>query len=425
MQKINKKIWHIIIGGSVGNLTEWYNILLYGYLASVISQLFFPTDNPLMSLTLAFTVFALSFFVRPFGGILFGWIGDVYGRQRALVLSLIMMAVPTFLIGCLPTYQQIGVISPLLLCIFRVLQGLATGGEHTGSAIYLAEYAPAHRRAFWVSIVPTSAAIGILISSATALLIISSFTHKNLLVWGWRVGYWIGSLLCIISIFLRVSLPETPYFKKLQEEKLDKQYSMINLIKNKDNLKALMIVSCLSSAWGILYQILFIWMPTYLTQVQHISASLALQLNSAYIFLFGCLILIVGYVADYINRQWLLMTSCIAMAILAYPLFVLLSSGNFYEVCLAMGLFTFIFSIYLPAAFVSMIEIFNTGIRFTGLSLGFNIGLAIFGGTCPLVVTWLIAITHNNTSPAVYVILAALAGLLASLYMPNKRGKPI
>src|SRR5665213_3032574 len=112
----NKKIWHIIIGGAIGNLTEWYDFLLYGYLASVIAQLFFPLQNKLMSLTLTFTVFALSFFVRPFGGILFGWIGDTYGRQRALIISLIMMAVPTFLIGCLPTYKSIGIASPILLC---------------------------------------------------------------------------------------------------------------------------------------------------------------------------------------------------------------------------------------------------------------------------------------------------------------------
>lgn len=135
----NKKIWHIIIGGTIGNFTEWYNFLLYGYLAATISQLFFPSHHQLI---LAFTVFALSFLVRPFGGILFGWIGDTYGRQRALIISLIMMAVPTFLIGCLPTYDNIGIVSPILLCVLRLCQGLSAGGEHTGSAIYIAEYAP-------------------------------------------------------------------------------------------------------------------------------------------------------------------------------------------------------------------------------------------------------------------------------------------
>src|SRR5688572_24515300 len=143
MSHPKKKIWHLIIGGSIGNLTEWYNFLLYGYLASVISQLFFPLQNTLLSLSLTFTVFALSFFVRPLGGIVFGWIGDTYGRQRALVISLMMMAIPTLLIGCLPTYSSLGIASPLLLCLFRICQGFSAGGEHTGSAVYLAEHAPA------------------------------------------------------------------------------------------------------------------------------------------------------------------------------------------------------------------------------------------------------------------------------------------
>src|SRR5579883_2486990 len=118
-------VWHIIIGGTIGNFTEWYNFLLFGYLASVISKLFFPSDDALLSLTLTFTLFALSFLVRPLGGILFGWIGDTYGRQRALVISLVFIAAPTFLIGCLPTYQDIGITSPILLCILRICQGLS------------------------------------------------------------------------------------------------------------------------------------------------------------------------------------------------------------------------------------------------------------------------------------------------------------
>jgi MFS transporter, MHS family, proline/betaine transporter len=191
MQKYipSKNIGSIIIGGAIGNLTEWYNFLLYGYLAAVISQLFFPAHNKLLSLSLTFTIFALGFLVRPLGGLLFGWIGDTYGRQRALVISLIMMTVPTFLIGCLPTYATMGIASPLLLCIFRIFQGFSAGGEHTGSAVYIAEYAPAGHRTLWVSTVPVSAALGVLISSMSALLIMHSFTHEQLLAWGWRTVF--------------------------------------------------------------------------------------------------------------------------------------------------------------------------------------------------------------------------------------------
>ena len=245
----NKKMWHIIIGGTIGNLTEWYNFLLYGYLASVISQEFFPSSNELLSLTLTYTIFALSFLVRPIGGILFGWIGDTYGRQRALVISLIMIAIPTFLIGCLPTYHTIGIASPILLCLFRILQGLSAGGEHTGSAVYLAEHAPANKRTLWVSTVPTSAALGILFSSAVSLLLVSAFSSEELLAWGWRVGYWFGTLLCIVSIALRIGLPETPDFLKTHpnKDKSHQRYPLSALITDKNTRKNLLVVFGLAS----------------------------------------------------------------------------------------------------------------------------------------------------------------------------------
>ena len=417
------KIWHILIGGTIGNLTEWYNFLLYGYLASVMSQLFFPLQNKLMSLTLTFTVFALSFLVRPLGGILFGWIGDTYGRQRALIFSLILMAIPTFLIGCLPTYQDIGLSSPVLLLIFRICQGLSAGGEHTGSAVYIAEYAPPDRRALWVSTVPTSAAIGILISSTTSLLILNSFPQDKLLDWGWRMAYWIGSLLCLLSIFIRLTLPETPYFQKIKKNKI--QYPLKKLITDIKIFKKLLIIFLLAGSWGIFYQILFIWMPTYLTHIKHFSQTDALQVNSIFMFSFACLLLAMGYFADYFNRKKILISSCVLMFLFAYPAFLMLSADKLWQVYIAMGIFTLIFSMYLPAAFVLMVESFSTEIRYTGFSFGFNIGLAIFGGTCPLIVTWLIEITHNEVSPAFYMMFAACLAFLTTRYVIDKKGELI
>ena len=422
---IKPSIWHIIIGGTIGNLTEWYNFLLYGYLASVISQLFFPSQNKLLSLTLTFTVFALSFFVRPFGGILLGWIGDTYGRQRALVISLIMLTIPTFLIGCLPTYNSIGIASPILLCLFRICQGLSAGGEHTGSAVYVAEYAPPARRTLWVSTVPTSAALGILISSASSLLIVNSFTHAQLLSWGWRTGYWAGTLLCLISLILRLTLPETPNFQKNQKEKSSHRSPISVLMKDPSIIKNLLLVCCLASSWGVFYQILFVWMPTYLTHIHHFSNNTALQVNSFFMLLFTCLLLCVGYIADYISRKLLLIVASSAMFMSAYPLFMLLSSGSLWQVYIAMGIFTVIFSLFIPTAFVCMLESFSTQIRYTGLSFGFNIGVAIFGGTTPLIATWLIEITGNSTAPAFYIMLFAIVALLTSIYIQDKRREAI
>lgn len=413
--------WRIIIGGTIGNLTEWYNFLLYGYLASVISQLFFPSHNSLLSLTLTFTVFALSFFVRPLGGIFFGWIGDTYGRQRALIISVMMMAVPTFLIGCLPTYHSIGVASPILLSILRIFQGFSAGGEHTGSAVYIAEHAPTSQRGLWTSTVPASAAMGIMISSLSALLIVTLFTHEQLLSWGWRTGYWAGTLLCLVSLFLRVRLPETPSFQKIQKEKMSHRSPVSVLLKNPEVLKKILWVFSLSGCWGVFYQLLFIWMPTYLAHTNQFSHGTTLQINSIFMAIFICLIVCAGFISDHINRKFLLASTSAAMFVVAYPLFTMLSSGSLLQTYFAMAIFTVIFSLFIPPAFICMIESFNTSIRYSGLSFGFNMGLAIFGGTCPLIATWLIEVSGSNKAPAFYVMLFAAIALLTSLYIQDKK----
>lgn len=412
-----KKLPYILIGGSIGNITEWFNFLLYGYLSPVIAHLFFPTKNKLISLTLTFTVFALSFFARSIGAILFGWIGDKYGRQRALVISLLMMAIPTFLIGCLPTYESIGIASAILLCVLRICQGLSAGGEHTGSAVYILENAPPARKTLCVSLVPATAALGIFISSIAALIIINSFSTAQLLAGGWRTGYWVGTLLCIISLFLRLRMPETPDFKKLQTTHLNRQYTISALFKNSDTLKKLILVFSLASSWGIIYQILFIWMPTYLSEIRHFNHTTALQINILFILILASLIILVGYCADYIKRKHLLYIFSITMLVTAYPLFLMLSYGDVWQIYLAMGIFTFVFSLYLPTSFITMAELFPPQMRYTGFSFGFNVGLAIFGGTCPLVVTYLIKITNNPAAPAWYLTLAAFSVLITCLLL--------
>jgi MFS transporter, MHS family, proline/betaine transporter len=407
----------MIIGSAIGNLTEWYNFLLYGYLAPILSQLFFPTQDKWLSIFLVFVIFALGFLVRPIGGILFGWIGDTYGRQRALIISIAMMSIPTLLIGCLPTYATLGVVSPILFCVFRILQGLSAGGELTGAAIYLAEQTSPKHRAFWISFIPASSAVGILASSAISLLMTSSLDTEQLSTFGWRLAYWLGAMLGMVSFWLRIQLPEIPYFQK----KVKRKYPLFNFVRISEMRKDLLIIFSLASSWGIFYQIIFIWMPTYLTQFQHINQNIALQLNSFYLLIFIFLMLCVSYYVGYANRKLLLILSCLGIALAAYPSFKMLTSGELWQIYLAMGIFTLFFSIYLPAAFIMMVEMFHIQIRYTALSLGFNMGLAIFGGTCPLIVTWLIKMSDNPIAPAFYMTLAALSALLTGMSLKDKK----
>jgi MHS family proline/betaine transporter-like MFS transporter len=403
-----KSSYLITIGASLGSLCEWYNFLLYGYLAPIISQLFFPTQNKLLSLILTFFAFALSFLARPLGGLLFGWIGDNYGRQHALLTSLALIGTATLGIALLPTYQQIGLASPILLCAIRIFQGFSAGGEHTGSAIYLAENAPKNRQAFWVNLVPSSTAVGILISSLTAFILLKHFSSSQLLSGAWRIGYFAGFLLCLMSFCWRLLLPESPLFQKPNEKKLP----LAELIKDQTNFKKLLFVFGLSSSWGIMYQILFVWMPTYLNQIHLLSHTQALSINSVLLFIFSILILIIAWIADHTNKESLLKVSSVALLVFAYPIFRMLNAGSLNFVYLGLGIFTLLFSLFLSTAWACMVQIFPVNIRYTGLSLGFNLGLAIFGGTCPLVATWLMAATGSKTSPAWYVMFAALMALI-------------
>lgn len=416
----NKKIWHILIGGSIGNFTEWYNFLLYGYLAPVMSRIFFPTKNKLLSLTLFFSVFALSFITRPLGGIFFGWLGDTYGRQRALITSLIFMMIATVLMACLPTYNQIGIISPLLLLLLRILQGLSAGGEHTGSAIFIAEHAPDDRRTFWVTSVPVSAALGVLMSSIAALILVTFFNDDLLHTWGWRIGFLIGALLCVISILLRLRMPESPYDKEIKKEIARETKPLRILFQNKDQVKRLFITFLFASSWGIFYQTIFIWMPTFLTSIMHFTDDHALLVNSIYLLIFVILMLIVGYNADRTQRKILLRISSLSFILFSYPLFWLLTSGQLWHVYLAMTLFTVIFAMYLPIAFITMLELFVPKVRYTGFSLGFNLGLAIFGGTTPLVLTWLIRSLNSNSAPAYYVIVAGVVAFFTTFALTQR-----
>jgi MHS family proline/betaine transporter-like MFS transporter len=226
-------------------------------------------------------------------------------------------------------------------------------------------------------------------------------------------------------MFIRITMPETLSFQKIQKEKLqNRRYPISVLIKDSNAFKSLLIVIGLASSWGVFYQILFIWMPTYLIHL-NLDYKVALQLNCFFVFFLACLILGIGYIADTIKRKLILKISCFSMLFLSFPLFTLLASGSLWKIYFAMSVFTFIFSLYLPTAFVSMIELFNTEIRYTGLSLGFNIGLAIFGGTCPLIATWLIEVSGNNSSPAFYLMIAAICALLISSLIPEKSGQEI
>jgi MHS family proline/betaine transporter-like MFS transporter len=205
-----------ITGASIGNLVEWFDFAVYGYLATYIAANFFPSNNPTASLLSTFAVFAAAFFVRPLGGIFFGPLGDRIGRQRVLATVIILMSVATFAIGLLPTYATIGVLAPILLVVARLLQGFSAGGEFGGGATFLAEYSPDDRRGFLVSWLEFSTLIGFILGSGVVLVLNSSLGEDAMTAWGWRIPFLIAGPLGAVGLYIRLRLEDTPEFRALE-----------------------------------------------------------------------------------------------------------------------------------------------------------------------------------------------------------------
>lgn len=397
----------IAVSGMVGNILEWYDFTLYGYLAVIMAQLFFPSENQVASLLASFGAFAVGFFFRPLGSIMFGYIGDKYGRKTALVISMMLMAIPTFLIGLLPTYQQIGIMAPLLLVFLRILQGLSTGGEYTTSVSFVVEHAPQDKRGFFGSINLLGAVIGIMFGSLVGAFLTSTLDKQQMLQWGWRVGFLVGIVLAAVGVYIRSKTHETPIFLQMVE-KTSNHNPLVKTIK--EHYKELTVAIILSSLQGVAFFLLFMFMPTLYSKFLHIPLSTALFINTAAMLVLILLIPVMAYFSDKIGRKPFLYISTFLYLIASPLLFYMISTADIFKIVLSHITFSLISSMFMSILPTVLIEIFPSDIRNTAFSVGYNISLGIFGGTVPMVATYLIHKTQWLVSPSLY--LSAVSGIV-------------
>ncbi len=402
-----------VVAGVIGNVLEWYDFAVYGYLVPVISQLFFPSDDPLASTLLTFAVFGVGFVMRPVGSIVFGIYGDRFGRRKALSAVIFLMAVSTFAIGLLPTYAQVGVLAPLLLVIVRLLQGLSAGGEWGGSTSYIVEFAAEGRRGFVGSWQQVSVGAGFLLGSLSAALLNEVLSREALLSWGWRVPFWLGLAVGIVGAYLRWRLADTPKFTEIEEHGEVAKAPLAEALTKypRETLTAF----GLTLHNTVAYYIALIYMSSYMVQVAKLPAKTALWIGTACLAVFIVLIPFMGALSDRIGRRPQLMASCIGYAVLAYPLFVMASSGEAWMAFAAQLAMVTMLSLYAGACPATYSELFPTRVRYTALSIGYNIAVAIFGGFAPYIATNLIKLTGNNLSPSFYVIAAAVVTFIVLL----------
>jgi MHS family proline/betaine transporter-like MFS transporter len=408
-----------LLAGSVGNVLEWYDFALYGYFAPLFASLFFPSDSPSLSLVSAFGVFAVGFLARPLGAMLFGYWGDTLGRRNAMAWAILLMAVPTCLVGLLPTYETIGVIAPIALTLCRFLQGLSVGGEFTGSATFLVEHAPASRRGYVGSWAGFSAQIGALFGSGVGALITSNLANDTLHQWGWRIPFMMGGLIAVVGWYIRTGVPESPAFEALRQAGTLASSPIRDVFKT----QRLTVAKLAGLVWlhGVAFYLIYVYLTTYLTTVTQVPLATVLVINTGCMMLLALLIPLMGTWSDRIGQLPLLMTGAAGIALLAYPCFLWLTSNHLPRMIAAQVLLTLLVACYMGPFFATVTELFPTSQRYTGLSVGYNIGAALFGGTAPLVATFLIEWSGNVLAPAFYLSLCATVSLTILLTLRNRR----
>jgi MFS transporter, MHS family, proline/betaine transporter len=413
----------VITGASIGNAVEWYDFAIYGFLATFIAANFFPAGDDTAALLNTFAIFAAAFVMRPLGGLVFGPLGDRVGRQRVLAIVILLMSGSTLAMGLLPTYDAIGVAAPLLLLFLRCLQGFSAGGEYGGGACYLAEFATDRRRGVTVTFIAWSGVVGFLLGSVTVTLLQAILGDAAMDSYGWRIPFLIAGPLGFVGLYIRLKLTDTPAFEALAASDDVAASPLREAVRTA--WRSILAVIGIMIMFNVGYYIVFAYLPTYFIKTLEFpraTAFVSITIASAVAIV---LILPLAALSDRVGRKPLLIAGTVAFAVGAYPLFLMLNSGSVGAALTAHALLAVIESTYIAVAVATAVELFATRVRYSGFSIGYNVCVAVFGGTTPYMVAWLTSSTGNNLAPAFYVIAAALVSLLTVLTLRESAARPL
>ena len=404
-----------ILGGTVGNVLEWYDFAVYGFLAPIMSPLFFPADSGLTGLMKTYGIFAAGYLMRPIGGVIFGYVGDRLGRKTALQWSIAMMAIPTVLIGLLPVHASIGSTAAVLLILLRLIQGISVGGELIGSMSYLVETAPENRRGLAGSWSVCGGVSGILLGSLVASVLGGLLGEEAMNEWGWRVPFLLGVVIFAIGGWLRRTLVESADFENANADEPNATLPLIAVLRDMPGRVMHLSISILLFATS--FYLLFVWMPTYLSKMVTPPVQHALDVNTAAMVFLLIMIPLGGRLSDSIGRKPVMLTATVLMGLLVYPAFLILDQGVMLYALAIQLLFAVLLGLIQGPLPAFMVECFPVKVRYTAIGLSYNITLAIFGGTAPLVSTWLIQTTGDLASPAIYLVVLAIISSTSMYFM--------
>ena len=421
-ETVSKRVlWASLIGSSI----EWFDYFLYGTVAALVfNQLFFPAEDPAVGTMLAFASFALTFFIRPFGGIIFSHIGDRIGRKKTLVLTLGLMGGATVLMGLLPTYQAIGIAAPILMVLLRLVQGLGIGGEWGGAMLLAVEYAPKERRGFFGSVPQMGVTIGMLLATL-ALTVMSMLPDDVFLSWGWRVPFVLSAVLVFVGLWIRKGIDETPSFKKNQAAGNVVAVPLLETLKH--HKREVLIAVGAKFVETAPFYIMSTFIVYYATKELGFSRTQALNAVTVATVVTTLLIPLMGALSDRIGRKTVYIAGVLMMMAYAFPYFWLLQTRSFSMLILATVIGLGVIWAPTTAVLGTMFsEIFKSNVRYTGITLGYQIGAALAGGTAPLVATFLLAkFDHSYVPIALYIIFTGLVSLVAIAAVSERSGRQL
>jgi MFS family permease len=412
-----KNTYKALLASSVGNFIEWYDFAIYGFMATILAELFFPSSSTTAALLQTFAASALAFCFRPAGALAFGWLADRSGRRSSLSAVLTMMALSTTAVGCLPSYSQIGVWAPVLLILCRIAQGVSAGGEFGGAVSFMMEYAPSHRRGLYSGWQSCTAGLAFLASTGTAGAISSVVDPDHMNDWGWRIPFLLGAPLGLVALYLQRRVAETPLFRHAHNAGPTGQ--------DRSRHITVMFALGIVVGWVCASQVFLIFMPTYLTTALHLPIADSLIAASVGNAAFAVFSPVFGWLSDYTGRKLLIVAASATIAVGSYPLFLLLDIKTPATVLTALVIGGLLVAALAGPAAAMLSELFPTKYRATGSAASYSLPVAVLGGTAPLVITWLPAASGNHLAGAYYASAGALIslGLLARLNPTNHLGR--
>ncbi|MBT2397761.1 MFS transporter [Streptomyces sp. ISL-100] len=406
-----------------GTAIEFYDFFVYGTAAAlVLGPLFFPTFSPLAGTLAAFGTFAVGFISRPLGSVIFGHIGDRYGRRPVLFASLLLTGIATVAVGCVPTYGSIGVAAPVLLLVLRFLQGLGLGGEWGGAVLLTAEHAPANRRGLWASFPQIGPPVGFLLANGIMLALSASLTDAQFAAWGWRVPFWVAGLLAAAGLLLRTSLAETPQFKQLAETDKRATVPLAEVVRDHWRL-VLLTAGALAVGYAVFYAVTT-WSLAYATEQLGVSRTVMLACIMGAVAISGVVTPFAAMLGDHYGRRPLCLLGCAAAALWMFPMVALLQTAEPLLMFLGFvgALLSFITMFAVIAAYLP--ELYEPRVRCTGAAVGYNLGGLVGGALTPIVAT---AVANGDGPPwgvAVYLTAIALLSLGCFALLPETRPAP-